>query len=85
MSCICGNCSILAKEIQGDNCDHGEVHLSNATSGIVNICINNMWITICGNGWDINDATVVCKSIGFNTTTGNVIFVCGTVTYNASR
>jgi len=37
-------------------------------SGRVEIRINNTWAQICGDLWNANDALVVCRFLGFNTT-----------------
>lgn len=36
----------------------------NSLEGLVEVLYNNQWGTICYNGWDYNDALVVCKQNG---------------------
>ena len=41
---------------------------SSIGSGRVEIRINNVWAQICADLWNLNDALVVCRYLGFNTT-----------------
>ena len=38
--------------------------------GRVETVYDGKWVGLCGNSWDINDATVVCRQLGFTSAVG---------------
>ncbi len=51
-----------------DDCESGDIRLTGSSvsnGGRIEICINNAWGTICGEGWDVTNANIVCAQLGF--------------------
>ena len=47
---------------------NGTVRLENGGNnyGRVEVCVNNIWGTICSDFWDYVDASVVCSQLGYS-------------------
>lgn len=49
-------------------CSTGDVRLAGGNShleGRVEFCFNNVWGTVCSEGWGSEDTAVVCTQLGF--------------------
>lgn len=51
-------------------CQTGEVRIVGmgdpATEGLVQVCYEGIWGTVCDEMWDAVDASIVCKELGFS-------------------
>ena len=62
---------------QGD-CTEGDIRLMDGfieQEGRVEVCVNGVWGSICGKGWDNTDAHVTCQQLGYPAI-GNIPFAC---------
>lgn len=70
-----------------DKCINGDIKLSGSgysSVGMINVCVNGVWGTICNTGFDDADASVACAQLGFSRY-GNYCFTCALSTFLTGR
>ena len=53
-----------------DSCVNGDVRLIGSTisnGGRVELCVRREWTSICDRNWDLYDAKVMCRQLGYST------------------
>ena len=59
--------TFIDSNIQPTNCITGDVRLVNGvleSEGRLEVCINQVWGTVCGRSWSFQDSVVACRQLG---------------------
>ena len=59
------------------NCTEGDIRLygsAQPNEGMLHVCVDGVWSTVCHHYWDIRDTNVACYELGY-TAYGKLILV----------
>ena len=66
------SCHYNYYDIVATDCSHGAIRLVSLDNdplvGRVEVCYEGVWGTVCQNGWSNTDAAVVCRQLGYSST-----------------
>ena len=67
---VVSSCNFLHLFSIATTCTNDDIRISggdNTNQGLVELCIDGKWTSICDDGWGSEEAKVVCKEAGFST------------------
>ena len=57
-----------------DSCEDGDVRLNGVSEfeGVVEVCLQQRWGSVCSDGWSVADANVTCQQLGYSSEEGEL-------------
>ena len=58
-----------------DSCKDGDVRLNGLSEfeGVVEVCLQQRWGSVCSDGWSVADANVTCQQLGYSSDDGIIV------------
>jgi len=58
-------------------CQQGDIRLqggSNSNEGRIEVCVANQWGSVCDDAFDVPDAAVACRQLGYRSTGERLLY-----------